>query len=336
MWAPSAWFRVEADVIDMTDQPSMSEGKVYAYILQIIDQKTLFIMLAPLGTKTAREVCKHLYRLFAEHDVPQVLHTDSGGEFTGIVLLSELRRFFPSLCITTGTSCKPWDQGCVEQAHNALYVYLHHLRIYKGENFNWAELLPNVAYMPNTAVQTHKSESPMFQRDGCDNRLVNSNILQHMLSYRKMSIGNALIPSLASGPGQQDDTAMQICDGSDMHDSSTSNESDQPACGTHENANKQTPTRAYDARQKRAAWDNARAVQRNQKHMDQQTAADEVPFHEGGTVLICMPQRCTTKLDPANIVGRIRSVQVTSVERRYKIATPAGVLNRMHSSADLA
>ena len=29
MWAPSAWFRVEADLIDMTDQPSMSEGKVY-------------------------------------------------------------------------------------------------------------------------------------------------------------------------------------------------------------------------------------------------------------------------------------------------------------------
>jgi len=177
MWAPSAWFRVEAELIDMTDEPSMSEGKVYAYILQIIDQKTLFTLLAPLGTKTAREVSKHLYRLFAEHDVPQVLHTDNGGEFTGIVLVSELRRFFPSLRITTGASRKPWDQGCVEQAHNAVYAYLHHLRIYHGENFNWAELLPNVAYMHNTAVQTHKSESPMFQRDGCDNRLVNSDIL---------------------------------------------------------------------------------------------------------------------------------------------------------------
>ena len=88
--------------------------------------------------------------------------------------------------------------------------------------------------------------------------------------------------------------------------------------------------------QERAAWDNARAVQRNQKRMDQQTTADEVLFHEGDTVLIGVPQRCRTKLDPANIVGRIRSVQITSVERWYKIATPAGVLNRMHSSADLA
>jgi hypothetical protein len=37
MWAASAWFRVEGELIDMTDEPSMSEEKVYAYILQIID-----------------------------------------------------------------------------------------------------------------------------------------------------------------------------------------------------------------------------------------------------------------------------------------------------------
>ena len=133
MWAPSAWFRVEADLIDMTDQPSMSEGKVCTYILQIIDQKTLFTLLAPLETKTAREVSKHLYHWFAEHGVPQVLHPDNGGEFTGTVLVTELRRFFPSLRITTGASRKPWVQGCVEQAHNAVYAYLHHLDIYHGK-----------------------------------------------------------------------------------------------------------------------------------------------------------------------------------------------------------
>ena len=91
MWAPSAWFRVEADLIDMTEQAKRSEGKTYQYILLIIDQKTLFTLLAPLQTKIAAEVSKHLYRWFAEHGVPQVLHTDNGGEFTGTVLVSELR-----------------------------------------------------------------------------------------------------------------------------------------------------------------------------------------------------------------------------------------------------
>ena len=89
MWAPSAWFHAEADLIDMTDQPTFSEGVTYQYILQIIDQKTLFTLLAPLERKTACEVSKHLYRWFAEHGVPQVFHTDTGGEFTGTVFVTE-------------------------------------------------------------------------------------------------------------------------------------------------------------------------------------------------------------------------------------------------------
>ena len=257
--------------------------------------------------------------------------------FTGTVLVTELRRFFSSLRITTGASRKPWVQGCVEQAHNAVYSYLHHLKGIHGETFNWAELLPSVSYMHSTAVQTHKSESPMFQRDGRDNRLVNADTLATDAIIPEDEYRRRFDPEFGIRSGQQDDTAMQICDGSGMHDSSASNESAQhDACGTNQKANEQTPTYAYDARQERAASDNARAVQRNQKRMDQQTAADEVLFHEGDTVLIRVPQRCRTKLDPANIVGRIRSVQVTSVERRYKITTPAGLLNRMHSGADLA
>ena len=35
-------------------------------------------------------------------------------------------------------------------------------------------------------------------------------------------------------------------------------------------------------------------------------------------------------------MGRVRSVHVAVVERRYRIATPAGVLSRMLSGTDLA
>jgi hypothetical protein len=221
MWAPSAWFRVEADLIDMTEQPSISEGKVYSYILQIIDQKTLFTVLAPLETKTAREVSKHLYRWFVEHGVPQVLHTDNGGEFTGSVLVSELRRFFPSLCITTGASRKPWAQDCVEQAHSAVYSYLHHLREIHGDTFKGAELLPSVAHMHNTAVQIHKSESPMFQRDGRDNRLVNADTLVTHNVLPEDEYRRRFDPEFGIRTGQQDGAAMQICGGSDVDDSNT-------------------------------------------------------------------------------------------------------------------
>jgi hypothetical protein len=205
-------------------------------------------------------------------------------------------------------------QGCVEQAHNAVYAYLHHLWIYHGENFNWAELLPSVAYMHNTAVQTHKSESPMFQHDSRDNRLVNANTLATDDIIPEDEYRRRFDPSFGVRQGQQlDDPEMH---NGDMQQCTAF------ACwsycnGAANNGDGGNTTNAYDSRQEHTAADNARAVKRNQNRMDNQTAADEVLFHEGDTVLIRVLQRCRTKLDPANIVGQIRNVQVTPIKRRY-------------------
>ena len=70
--------------------------------------------------------------------------------------------------------------------------------------------------------------------------------------------------------------------------------------------------------------------------MDKQTAEDDVLFSEGDTVLVRVPQRCRSKLDPATIVDLVQSVHTTAVERRYRIATQAGLLNRILSGSDLA
>lgn len=176
----------------------------------------------------------------------------------------------------------------------------------------------------------------MFQRDGRDNRLVNADTLVTDDVHLEDEYRRRFDPDFGIRTVQQDSAAMQICGGSDVDDSNTSNGSFQHAHGTNENGNEQALTRAYNARQERAAADNAHAVQRNQKRMDQQTAADEVFFTEGDTVLVRVPHRCRTKLEPAYIVGCVRSVHVTNVERPYKITTPAGVLNQMHGGADLA
>ena len=85
----------------MRDQLTQSEGKVYSYTLQIINQRTLITLLAPLESKKAREVSKYLNRCYVANGVPQTLHINNGGEFTRTVLLTELRGFFPSLRITT-------------------------------------------------------------------------------------------------------------------------------------------------------------------------------------------------------------------------------------------
>jgi hypothetical protein len=85
----------------MRDHLTQPEGKVYSYTLQIINQKTLITLFAPLESKKAREVSKYLYRCYVAKGVPQMLHINNGGEFIGTVLLTELRGFFPSLRITT-------------------------------------------------------------------------------------------------------------------------------------------------------------------------------------------------------------------------------------------
>ena len=117
---------------------------------------------------------------------------------------------------------------------------------------------------------------------------------------------------------------------------------DHPASGNGSDATEcnapSTPklTSAYEARQQRAAADNARAVQRNQHRMDKQIAQNDVFFSDGDTVLVRVPHCCRNSLDLATIVGCVWGVQVTAVERRYRIATPAGALNRLLSGADLA
>jgi hypothetical protein len=159
-----------------------------------------------------------------QDDVPQVLHTDNGGESTGTVPVTELWCYFPSLKITTDASRKPWVQGWVEQAHNAVSSYLHHLRSFHGDGFNWADLLPSVRYMHNTAVQTHKSESPMFQRDGRDNRFANADLLLtdevlHEDEYRKRfdaSFGASCLQQQQHG-GEQGEAPASSTDCNALH-----------------------------------------------------------------------------------------------------------------------
>jgi len=177
--SPAAWFRVQADLMSMADQPCLWKGRRWQYILQAVDHRTGFTLLAPLQRKTAEEVAENLYRWFCEHGPPQILHTDNGGEFAGWALIDALREHWPSLRLVMGQSRAPWTQGAVEQAHQTVYSLLRELREQEPDPSAvcWAEKLPLVAYMMNTSVQSGKAESPLFQRDGRESRLGNADSL---------------------------------------------------------------------------------------------------------------------------------------------------------------
>jgi len=119
-----------------------------------------------------------------------------------------------------------------------------------------------------TAVQTRKTESPIHQRDGGDNRLVNADATATDRIIREDEYQRCFDTCIGTRPGQQDDAAVQHCGGSDMQNRDTSGEAGQHACGTNCNCSEQNTTNAYNSWHKRAATEDERAVKRNQKRMD--------------------------------------------------------------------
>jgi len=115
-----------------------------------------------------------------------------------------------------------------------------------------------------TAVQTRKMESPMHQRNGRDNRLVNADAVATDRIIRE----DAYQCRVDLCIGTRHDAAVQHCGGLDMQNRDTSGEAGQHAYGINCNCSEQNTTNAYDARHKRAAAENERAVKRNQKPMD--------------------------------------------------------------------
>jgi hypothetical protein len=121
--------------------------------------------------------------------------------------------------------------------------------------------------MHNTAVQTQKSELPMLQLDGRDNRLANANTLMTYEVLQKDEYRrhfNASFGTCFEQHQQTNDGLYNSNNDSDNRDGSTQGISQL--------------TNTYEARQQRAAADNTRAVQRNQHRMDKQTAQEDVPF----------------------------------------------------------
>jgi len=157
----------------------------------------------------------------------------------------------------------------------------------------------------------------MFQRDSRNNRLANADTLATDEVLHEDDYRSRFDASFCTNELEEQQTQDGLCN--------STHDSDAPLL-----------TNAYEARQERAAVNNARAVQRNQHRMNKQTAQDDVLFSEGNTVLVLVPQRCRTKLDPATILGCVWSEQITAVERRYRIATRAGVLGRLLRGTGLA
>ena len=68
-------------------------GRVYKWILVIIDHHSKYIVLRPLETKHQAEVAAVLFESFGMIGPPLIIGCDSGVEFTDAELIHELKSF---------------------------------------------------------------------------------------------------------------------------------------------------------------------------------------------------------------------------------------------------
>ena len=80
--------QLQLGLVDMRSQAVEYNGKSYRYILSQMDIFNRFYWLAPLQRKFASHVAFHLNRILMEHEPPDRLQMDHGGEFKKDVIKS--------------------------------------------------------------------------------------------------------------------------------------------------------------------------------------------------------------------------------------------------------
>ena len=73
--------QVQIDLINLSSQRVECEGKVYRYVLLVMDVFSRFHWLSPLQRKFPHYVAEQLFKIFPEHGSPDRVQRDNGGEF---------------------------------------------------------------------------------------------------------------------------------------------------------------------------------------------------------------------------------------------------------------
>ena len=73
--------QVQIDLINLSCQSVEYEGKVYRYVLLVMNVFSRFHWLSPLQRKSPHHVAEQLFKMFSEHGPPDRVQSDNGGEF---------------------------------------------------------------------------------------------------------------------------------------------------------------------------------------------------------------------------------------------------------------
>ena len=123
----------------MQSMPVTVGGITYKYIMSVIDIFRRFVFLRPLQSKESAEVAENLRNIYNEHGPPEILQSDQGTEFKGVV---------KTLCealnvrIIKSSAYSPQTQGKDEHSHRTWKEKIKYDVINGDGELNWVENLP--------------------------------------------------------------------------------------------------------------------------------------------------------------------------------------------------
>ena len=136
----------------MISMPATIDGDTYKYVMSVIEIFSRFLFLRPLQTKYASEVTEHLLDIYMEHGPPEILQSDQGPEFKGVVksvceTLKGIRKLKSSVY-------SPQTQGKDERSHRLWKEKLKFDLINNNNgDLNWLEYLRQYQQLYNESPQ---------------------------------------------------------------------------------------------------------------------------------------------------------------------------------------
>ena len=135
--------RHQIDLINLNKYHVLHGGKIYRYVLSVMDVFSRYLWLKPLTSKESSEVARALLNIYIEHGPPTIIQHDRGGEFRRSVskLMQKL-----SVRVIMSAPYHPETQGKVERSHRSFRIKLKFdLVTFKKRGVNWVNNLQRYA-----------------------------------------------------------------------------------------------------------------------------------------------------------------------------------------------
>lgn len=137
--------RHQIDLGDFSERPAVQAGKIYKYVLSVLDVFSRYLWLRPLMNRSSKEVAAELKNLVGSEGPPLFIQCDKGTEFKGKVS-KECKRL--GIQVIRRGAHHPESQGKIEISHKGWKNRLVYGSVHNKFS-DWVAQLPYYQMMRN-------------------------------------------------------------------------------------------------------------------------------------------------------------------------------------------